>query len=97
MYDPEWLLILQSTMNLMSSSQGIVNLPFDNANNHSAFHVTESELKQVEERLGGPNGLLIPENFVQTTFPHNPNSNQAHPLHLQPEGGRNLFFLKRSS
>jgi lariat debranching enzyme len=66
-YDLEWLAILKKTHHLTVTERRRVSVPKE------LCRVTESEMESLRKKKLGDNNFLIPESFVQTVPPHQPN------------------------
>lgn len=71
-YDLEWLTILYLTNHLLSVKSGTHYMPGKGGDARSEYTPTEAEKNNVSKQFG--NDFVIPENFVQTSKPYNPES-----------------------
>lgn len=69
-FDPEWLAILRLTNDLISVENKNVRMP-----SRQHFNPTKDQIDEVVQLLGG--NLEIPENFVATEKPYDPNRDQG--------------------
>jgi lariat debranching enzyme len=79
MYDPEWLMILATTKHLYSTAKYNIQMPsmqsFGVTGERYDFRVTDEEIQQVIQRVGGLDKLVIsPSFFVQTVSAFDPNN-----------------------
>jgi len=82
-YDPEWLLILLLTKDLMSSSRGSVSLP---SGQREEFMPRTQEINCLLERISGLKGLSIPKESFERK--------QSISGELNPQTSRFLQFLE---
>jgi len=82
-YDPEWLLILLLTKDLMSSSRGSVSLP---SGQREEFMPRTQEINCLLERISGLKGLSIPKETFERK--------QSISGELNPQTSRFLQFLE---